>query len=580
MIGTPLIEIDKSLSLDALLQQVLNRALVAINAKSGSLMLVDHEREILEIKARLGVPISTRRTEPVFAIGDSSIAGLVARTGKPYLCTDAEHDKHFAYSRSGKLTFQSLVSVPIVADDVVVAVINADDKTTGRFTEADVRTLEAVAKEVATPIADRVKRLDILDGLHEVGVELTRLTTEAGVEHVLDRIARAAVNSLGVDLVTLYQYDQEQDHFLVEGRGPTIGGRLREPGPMQTKVHEEDVPWIVVHHDRSGFYPDVHAENYLTKDIPREDNRNRFIEREGICSMAALLLLIRSPQDTTQEQEIVGVMFANYRSPHEFTGDERKALYTFADYAAVAIQNARMEDRRAREQIAFTASIAASFAHRMKNMAGTIPIAVQLLRECIPEEDEFAQEQLDSIESDTRMLLNLAERLARPFREGGGLGPPGNVDVNRLVSKVLTRAQAHFQGVRAQLDLDPQLPGIPSVELQLEEVFDNIIVNACEAMERQAVKHLTICTRSIEGAGRVEVEITDTGPGIPQDMRGKLFTPGVSTKEGKGMGLGLWWCRTFMRATGGDVLLTDAPPDQGASFTVQLSTVARGSRPG
>lgn len=579
MIGTPLIEIDKSLSLDALLQQVLNRALVAINAKSGSLMLVDHERRILEIKARLGVPISTRRTEPVFAIGDSSIAGLVARTGQPYLCTDAEHDKHFAYSRSGKLTFQSLVSVPIVADDVVVAVINADDKSAGRFAEADVRILEAIAKEVATPIADRVKRLDILDGLHEVGVELTRLTTEAGVEHVLDRIARAAVNSLSVDLVTLYQYDQEQDHFLVEGRGPTIGGRLLVPGPMQTKVHEEDVPWIVVHHDRSGFYPDVHAENYLTKDIPREDNRNRFIEREGICSMAALLLLIRSPEDATQE--IVGVMFANYRTPHEFTEDERKALATFADYAAVAIQNARMEDRRAREQIAFTASIAASFAHRMKNMAGTIPIAVQLLRECIPEEeDEFAQEQLDSIENDTRLLLNLAKRLGGPFREGGGLGQRAYVDVNHLINRVLTRAKTHFQDVEMQLALDPELPRIPSVELQLEEVFDNIIVNACEAMEGRAEKHLTICTRSIEGTGRVEVEITDTGPGIPQDMRGKLFTPGVSTKEGKGMGLGLWWCRTFMRATGGDVLLANTPPGQGASFTIQLPTVARGSTSG
>jgi signal transduction histidine kinase len=458
--------------------------------------------------------------------------------------------------------------------------------------------LTSIAQQVARPIAERVRRIDILEGLYEVGTELTRLPAEGGVEHVLERIAQAAVKYLGVDLVTLYQYDQDRDHFPVEGKGPTIGGGLREPGPMQTKVHPGDVPWIVVHEEnQAGWYPDVRSADFLTRDIPREDGRNRFIEREGICSMAALLLFILSPEDASQE--IVGVMFANYRSPHEFTGDERKALSIFADYAAVAIQNARLEERRveerrakeqiaeerraeerrAKEQIAFAASVAASFAHRMKNMAGTIPVAVALLRERILATDRFAHEQLNSIESDTRMLLNLAGRLGRPFSEGGGLGQPTFVDVNKLVEKILARSKKRFQDVEIASDLDMNLPRVSSVESQLEEVFDNIVTNAIEAIEAQQSKQLTVYTRMDESHGRVEVEITDNGPGVPLEMRSKLFTPGTSTKEGKGMGLGLWWCRTFMRATGGDVILINTPPGQGATFVVQLPAITKVNAP-
>jgi signal transduction histidine kinase len=565
------VEIDVTLPLDALLHQVLNRALVAISAKSGSLMLVDHERRILQIKARLGEPRVTRTTEPIFPIGDDSIAGRVALTGTSHLCRDAEKEKHFAYSRSGKLSFRSLVSVPMIVDGLVIGVINADDTNVDHFTQDDVDTLSFIANQVARPIAERVRRLDILEGLHEVGIELTRLPAEVGVEHVLERIARAAVKYLGVDLITLYQYDQDRNHFPVEGKGPTIGGKLLVPGPMQTEVHEGDVPWIVVHQRRSGWYPDVHSVDFLMRDISREDRRKRFIEREGICSMAALMLFIRSPQDAMQE--IVGVMFANYRTSHEFTSDERKVLAIFADYAAVAIQNARLEERRAKEQIAFTASVAASFAHRMKNMAGTIPIAVQLLQERIPATDSFAHAQLNSIESDIRMLLDLARRLGKPFMEGKGLGQPSLVDVNKLVEKTLGRIKAHSQDVKMTSDLCVHLPPVLSVESQLEEVFDNIVTNAVEAMEPQQSKQLKVCTRIDEDNHRVEVEITDNGPGIPTEVRSRLFTPGASTKKGKGMGLGLWWCRTFMRATGGDVVLVSTPLGQGSIFVVQLPAV-------
>ena len=95
------IKIETTQTLDTMLHQILNEALVAIGAEAGSLMLVDNKRGILQIKARLGKPRAGRKTEPVYKIGENSIAGWVAENRRSYLCPDVENDPFFERSRSG-----------------------------------------------------------------------------------------------------------------------------------------------------------------------------------------------------------------------------------------------------------------------------------------------------------------------------------------------------------------------------------------------------------------------------------------------------------------------------------------------
>jgi GAF domain-containing protein len=96
-----------------MLHQVLNQALVAVNADAGSLMLVDDKQKILQVKARLGKPQPRRKIERVFKIDDTSVAGWVVQNKQPYLCPDIDNDPFFVPSRSGK-NFFSLLSVPIL----------------------------------------------------------------------------------------------------------------------------------------------------------------------------------------------------------------------------------------------------------------------------------------------------------------------------------------------------------------------------------------------------------------------------------------------------------------------------------
>ena len=558
------IKIETSQTLDTMLHQILNQALVAIGAEAGSLMTVANKRGILQIKARLGKPRPGRKTEPVYRIGDKGIVGWVVQNKRAYLCEDIDTDPIFTPSLSGERNFLSVLAAPIVYEDKVLAVINADAEEKNFFTEENKKTLEIVAQIAASPIAER---MSVLDALAEAGVELSRLPSEGGVERVLQRIAELAVRSLGADVVTIYPYVQENDEFPVEGSGPTIAPMVRDPRFMRRKVYPNDVPWTVVKKRKPGFYPNVSEHKFLTGEVNRPDDppRSRFVEREGIKSMAALLLPFRAAEDETEE--VVGVMFANYRTAHDFNIDEISALATFADYAAIAILNVRREEKRRAEQMKMVESISANFAHRMNNLAGIGRLNVQMLKERINSKDAFSHQLLDEIERQSKILLELAGRLSRPYRTTGKLTELVPVDVAKIIKEELAQISPIPDKITLQLKLSPHLPKVYSVEFQLRQVFYDMFSNALTALQNEEKGFFTISTTFNDQRNRVEVSISDSGSGIPDEISAKLFTPGVTTKQDS-LGIGLWWCRTFLQATGGDVILKDTQVGKGTTFVV------------
>lgn len=565
--ASDVVVVESKQTLEAMLHQVLNTALVAVGAEAGSLMLVANKRRILQTKARLGKPRPGRKAETVYEIDGKSIASWVVRNKKSYLCPNVDEDEHFAPSRWGK-NFESLLSVPVIYQDKVYAVINADSEVLGFFTEEHRKTLESVAFQVAHPIAERTS---ILDALAEVGVELSRLPSVGGIDAVLDKIARLAVSSLGVDVVTIYPYIQEADHFPVEGKGPAVAGVLREPEHMRRKVHSGDVPQIVIESRTSEFYSNVIDVPFLTVEIarPEQEIRARFVEREGIKSMASLLLPYRAAFD--ENEEVVGVMFANYRTGHEFNIDERTALATFADYAAIAILNARREAKENARQLRMAETILANFAHRMGNFAGPSLAAVQILSQRIDPSDALAHRQLERIERQSRALTELAKRLLRPIKGTGRLFALNPIQLEPILRSELLRFSDELADASVVLEIEEDMPRIQSVEFQLREVIYDMLDNAVRALEGMEVRALNIRARYNVNENRAEVEIADTGCGIEEEILEILFSPGVSTR--KSLGIGLWWSQTFMRATGGDVLLKDSLPGRGSTFVVHIPCI-------
>jgi signal transduction histidine kinase len=136
---------------------------------------------------------------------------------------------------------------------------------------------------------------------------------------------------------------------------------------------------------------------------------------------------------------------------------------------------------------------------------------------------------------------------------------PGRLDrkptsLNDLLDRVvvLARKKMDDQGVKLLMDFDPDLPLMMVVGDQIQQVFLNLILNACEAMPDGGKIHIT--TRHHEQT--LEIWIEDSGPGIAPEQQERMFEPFSSTKE-DGTGLGLSVSYGIISAHGGTLELIE-----------------------
>jgi two-component system NtrC family sensor kinase len=146
------------------------------------------------------------------------------------------------------------------------------------------------------------------------------------------------------------------------------------------------------------------------------------------------------------------------------------------------------------------------------------------------------------------------------------------VDLNAVVREAveLLAYQLRVGGVEVALDLAPDLPALWADAHQLQQVLVNLVTNAEQAMrESQPQRRLTITTRSVPGAPRVELSVADTGPGVPPEIRSRIFEPFFTTKApGQGTGLGLSLCHGIVEEHRGTIRVEGA--GAGAVFVVDL----------
>ncbi len=121
--------------------------------------------------------------------------------------------------------------------------------------------------------------------------------------------------------------------------------------------------------------------------------------------------------------------------------------------------------------------------------------------------------------------------------------------------------------VRVAFDFDPQAELVLVDKIQIQQVIFNLVRNAIEAMQETTQRELTISTAAKPG-GMVEIDVTDTGPGIAPEIAPQLFQPFLTTKP-TGMGVGLSISRTIVEAHGGR-LWAEPNPHGGATFRMML----------
>ncbi len=154
--------------------------------------------------------------------------------------------------------------------------------------------------------------------------------------------------------------------------------------------------------------------------------------------------------------------------------------------------------------------------------------------------------------------------------------------LNELVRRALDLLayQLRSAGIEVGIELDPELPEIDADPDQLTQVLVNLVVNAQQAMmDGEGPRRLAIRTRLEHGERRLLVEVSDSGPGVPEDLRGRIFEPFFTTKaHGVGTGIGLAVCHGMVSGHGGHIDVGESD-DGGARFVVTLPGAASASRP-
>jgi signal transduction histidine kinase len=302
--------------------------------------------------------------------------------------------------------------------------------------------------------------------------------------------------------------------------------------------------------------------------------------------------------------DLLGVIAVGHKLSGERLGvDDRQLLRTLANQSAIAIENAKAYDEIAKlnatlearvdertqalreaqtqlvqsEKMASLGQLVAGIAHELNNPIGFVHANLQLM-------DEYIRKLIDSRgagpdagrarEALAKLLVRSREGTARVKKIVEDLRTFSRVDqadlqevdlhdgLDRTISLIEPRLK---DGIRVERDYG-ELPRIRCYAGQLNQVFMNLLINACDALGKKGT--IWIRTRPIDRGVRVEIE--DNGPGIPAEIQSRIFDPFFTTKPvGKGTGLGLSISHGIVERHGGRIWV-ESEPGSGTKFVIEL----------
>jgi len=317
-------------------------------------------------------------------------------------------------------------------------------------------------------------------------------------------------------------------------------------------------------YDKKTFLPDtaggeVSINNPLTKELIKKREPLQEVKELDAALVVPCLL----------EDRLIG-FFALGRKLSEdlYTDEDMRLLKTLANQAAITLDHTRSYEKikvelesvgrqlERSQRLASLGTLTAGVTHEIRNPLTVIRIETERLAmeprglEYLKQHRDLLLKHIDRISGIVNRMLGLAKD--KPKRQAA-------VNVNELLNSTLELFSISNITVKKNFLAVPEINGDPEA---LQEALVNLIQNAIDAMLEGGT--LTLCTYLEDN--RVAVEIRDTGKGIPDEIREKIFDPFYSTRH-EGVGLGLSIAYRIIREHGGDIRVT-SEIGKGSTFKI------------
>ncbi len=388
--------------------------------------------------------------------------------------------------------------------------------------------------------ADREDRLVTL-------MEVARtITSSLTIEDVLDRVLEGAVRFSGVQRGYLFLKDG--DRLVRWRRGPSAEDDVQVSLSVLEDVAVTGRP---VYRDVASGEPGQ----------PTSDS----IVRLRLQAILCLPLAVR--------EDIIGVVYLDSRSRLPQHQPDLPLLEALAGLAAVAIQNSRLVEERLRaERASVIGQMARAVVHDLRSPLSSIRGLAELLHERSPQEDP-ARPHLATIMAEADRLAGLTGDLLQFSREAPPLqrSPARLAD---LVRQTLKPLQPRLQRVQVRLSLGLDEEVRASVDApRIVRALHNLLANSLDAMRQGGL----LDVRCLRSNGSCHLIVRDSGCGMSEDVRRRIFEPFFTHGKTHGTGLGMAIVQKIVEEHGGTIRVESAP---GSGTTVTLALPAAGAGSG
>jgi K+-sensing histidine kinase KdpD len=409
--------------------------------------------------------------------------------------------------------------------------------------------LKAISKRLRATDEIIVEELEKTLEASRVQVEKLNLLIDAAktvnstldLDRLLDVILEAAIKSIAADRGTLYLVDELKSEIWSKALRGTEIIEIRLP-------IGKGLSGYVAKTGETINIPDAHNDPRWNPDV---DKRSGYRTNNMLCM----------PMQN-RDGKIIGVFQMLNKKGGPFTTQDEEFINALSIHASIAIENARLaQEMINNERLSAVGRMASTIIHDIKNPMGTLRVYAQVMKKKSGNEEaaKLADEMIHQVDR----FVNMAQEIL-DFSRGVSATNIEETEFGEVMEGVLAFIEKDLTKRNIKLEKNLNFPGKVKIDQdKIVRVFYNIASNAADAMPTGGT--LTVTTE--DAGGMVKVDFKDTGTGMPEEVKRKIFEPFVTYGKKHGTGLGMAIVKKVMDDHKGKI---EIETEMGKGTTIRL----------